>query len=149
MRVREQVKSLMKMLPALVQQQVQVQAKELASKLPGGSITPVQQAAIDKMMNKYMEKAASIMPVDEMLGDMTVIYQRHLSRADVDAFIAFYSSPAGQHLLDEQPAIMKEYMPLAMKRVEARSKELTDEMAGDMQKCIGSAAPTGVKPARK
>jgi len=29
-----------------------------------------------------------------MLDDMTVVYQRHVSSTDVDALIAFYSSPA-------------------------------------------------------
>jgi hypothetical protein len=55
----------------------------------------------------------------------------------VDAFIAFYATPAGQHLLDAQPAIMQEYMPLVMSRMQVRSKALSEEMmkeVGDILK---------------
>jgi hypothetical protein len=153
MRLRKQMQDVMKMLPAMIQQQMQAQRKEMSSKMPGGkSMTPEQQAAADKMMGRYMEKALNILTVDEMLDDMTAIYQRHMSRSDVDAFIAFYGSPAGQHLLDEQPAIMREYMPVVMKRVQERSKTLTDEMTKDMEEFLKSpppAGPAGGKPVQK
>ena len=150
MRLRQQLQGFMKMMPAMVQQQVQTQMHEMASKMPGRKpITPEQQAAIDKMMNKYMEKALNLYPIDEMIDDMTGLYQRHMSRSDVDAFIAFYSSSAGQHLLDQQPAIMQEYMPIAMQRIQERSKALTDEIAKDMQECLNPDAPTTDKPAPK
>lgn len=150
MRLRQQLQGFMKMMPAMVQQQVQAQMHEMASKMPGRKpITSEQQAAIDKMMNKYMEKALNLYPIDEMIDDMTGLYQRHLSHSDVDAFIAFYSSSAGQHLLDQQPAIMQEYMPIAMKRIQERSKALTDDMAKDMQECLNPDAPAADKPAPK
>jgi hypothetical protein len=154
MRLRDQMQNLMKAMPAMVQQQIQAQTKEMASKLPGGnSLTPEQQAAIEKLTNKYMDRAFNIYPVDEMIADMTTIYQRHLSRSDVDAFIVFYQSLAGQHLLDAQPAIMKEYMPMVMDRMRDRTKALTDEMAGDLTKQMEelgkSPAPAAEKSTQK
>jgi hypothetical protein len=150
MRLREQMQSLMKMMPVMIQQQVQAQMKEMTSKKPGGgSPSPEQQAALDQLMSKYMKKAFEMYTIDEMLGDMTTIYQRHMSRSDVDAFIAFYSSPAGQHMLNEQPAIMREYMPLVTKRVQERSKALTDEMMNDLEGITKSAAPSASQPAPK
>ena len=68
-------------------------------------------------MSKYVEKSMDLYPADEMLTDMGAIYQRHLSKDDVDGLIVFYSSPTGQHLLDAQPVIAKEYMPLVMGKV--------------------------------
>jgi hypothetical protein len=41
---------------------------------------------------------------------MVPIYQKHLSQSDLDAIIAFYSSPVGQKLLKEQRAMMAEGM---------------------------------------
>jgi uncharacterized protein len=150
MRLRQQLQSVMKAMPAMIQQQVKTQMEEVTSKLPGAKqLTPEQQAVIDKMMNKYMEKAFKIYPVNEMLDDMASIYQRHLSRSDVDAFIVFYDSPAGQHLLDAQPAIMQEYMPMVMQRTQERTRILTDEMAKDMEELVKSMAPAGDKPAQK
>ena len=131
-RVRQQVQSLLKMMPAMVQQQMQSQAKDMNAKLPGGTPTPEQQAAMQKVLDKFMQKAFSLYPVSEMLDDMSGLYQRHLTRSDVDAFIAFYASPAGQHLLDAQPAIMQEYMPLVMSRMQERSKTLNEEFVKEM-----------------
>lgn len=148
MRLHEQLQSFMKMMPTMMQQQVQAQAQEMSSKLPGGHVlTPDQQAAIDKVTERYMQKALNIYPTEEMLDDMVAIYQRHLTRSDIDAFIAFYSSPAGQHLLNEQPAIMQEYMPIAMKRAQDRTKALTDDLTGELRAIIKSAAPDG-QPAK-
>lgn len=142
MQLRKQMDSVMKMMPAMIQQQIKAQMQGLTSKTAGGKqITPEQQAAIDKIMSKYMEKAFSVYPVDAMLDDLTTIYQRHLSRTDVDAFIAFYNSTAGQHLLEQQPAIMQEYMPMAMKRAQEGTKTLTNDLTRDLNGIIESPPP--------
>lgn len=155
MHLKDQMQSMMKMMPALIQQQMKEQQKRITSKLPGGALKPEQQEDISKVMDKYMEKALSIYTIDQMLDDMAAIYQRHLSRADVDAYIAFYGSPAGQHLLNLTPVLMQEYMPIAMKRVQESTKTLTDDMAKEMQDCINPdepskpAVPSKDKPAQK
>jgi hypothetical protein len=150
MRLRQQLASTMKALPEMIQGQVAAQKRQLASSLPGGKqLTPDEQKRLEAVEQKYMKMALDVYPVDTMIDDIIEIYQRHMSRSDVDAFIAFYSSPPGQHLLDEQPAIMKEYMPLAMKRVNERSKQLTDEMIKDMASITKSSEPATAKPPAK
>lgn len=150
MRIRQQMENLMRTMPAMVQQQVKAQMQGMAAKLPAGKqLTPEQQAAVDKLMDKYMKAALDLYPADEMLNDLTILYQRHLSRTDVDAFIVFYESAPGQHLLDAQPAIMREYMPIVMNRVRERSKTLNVEMTRDMQEMIKSLAPAKETPAQK
>jgi hypothetical protein len=147
-RVRQQVQSLLKMMPAMVQQQMQAQAKTIEAKHPECNLLkPENQAAFDKVMSKFMEKSLNIVNIDEMLDDMTVVYQRHVSSTDVDALIAFYSSPAGQHLLDAQPIIMKEYMPMVMKRTQERSAALIKGLTNDLEQLAKSIAPSADKPA--
>lgn len=150
MRIREQYQSLMKMIPSSTQQQLRANMDEIYKKLPAGQQpTPQQQADLERLMNQYMQKALNIYPIDEMLSDMGTIYQRHLSKTDVDALIAFYGSPAGQHLLDAQPVIMREYMPLVMQRVQKSTAELTDEMMKDAQEVIKPVAPpAGAAPSK-
>jgi hypothetical protein len=58
-------------------------------------------------------------PMDEMLNDMIPIYQRHFTKADIAALIAFYSSPAGQKFLHETPAVTAETMRAVYPRIEA------------------------------
>lgn len=149
MQLRKQMAAMMKTLPTMMQQQVSQQIKTLAASSSGGSLTPEQQAAVDKLMKKYMEKALSLYPADEMINDLSAIYQRHLSKEDVDAVIAFYSSPAGQHMLELSPAVMKEYMPLVMSRMQERSKALTEEMKKDLQETLPASTPGTTGPAPK
>jgi hypothetical protein len=147
MRLRQQFDSMTKMMPAIVQQEVHQQMEQLAAAIPNGKqLSPEQKAAFDKITDKYLQKANKLYPTDEMVNDAMTIYQHHMSRSDVDAYIAFYSSTAGQHLLDAQPVIMKEYMPVVSDKVQSRTKELYAELAQDMEDFIKAQAPP-TKPA--
>ena len=150
LRVRDQFQSFMKMMPSMVQQQIKSHAKQAQERLPSGQqLTPEQLAAIGKMTDKYIDKALNIYPIDEMIADIIPIYQRHISRADVDAIIAFYSSPAGQRMLALQPVIMKELMPVVMSHVQERTSALTDQMTKEMDAYMKSITPPATAPAAK
>jgi hypothetical protein len=95
-----------------------------------------------------MGRVMNLYTPDEMTADMAAIYQKHLTQADVDGMIAFYSSPAGQHMLDVVPVIMKEFMPVVMQRINERIKPLTDEMTKEMAE-ISKSTPPADKPAQK
>lgn len=139
MRIREQMQSMRQIMPSIVQQQIKSAMQQTEATLPAGTkLTPSQRAAIENIMAKYVGKAMDLYPADEMRGDMAAIYQRHLSKDDVDGMIAFYSSPAGQHLLDAQPVIAQEFMPVVISKVSARSQVMTKEM----MKEIGEVAPS-------
>jgi hypothetical protein len=140
MHTQENMQSVMKLMPHLLQQQLQNQENQkLANR--SGALTPEQQAALEATMSKFMQKALSVYSSDDMLADIAAIYQRHMTRADVDAYIAFYSSPAGQRMVSLQPAMMKESMPVIMKHMDAARKELTDQMSKEIDACIDSPAP--------
>ncbi len=80
MHTREQINSMMKMFPAMIQQQVRQQEKEMtANQSAGTNLTPEQQAALDKVMNRFLDKAMNLFTVDEMIDDMAAIYQRHFT----------------------------------------------------------------------
>ena len=142
MHVRQQFVSTLNTMTALARQQMDAQMKEVSART-GTSLTPEQQEAARKVTDGFMEKATHVVTSDELIDDMTAIYQRHFTKADIEAAIEFYSSPAGQHMLSEQPAILKEYMPVVMKRMNERMKTLIDEMAGDMEEAIKDAKPAG------
>jgi hypothetical protein len=133
MRLRQQFDAMMKMLPNLVQQQVRMQMQQMTAKMPGAKqMTPAQQDALDKLMKKYTERARTLYPADEMIDDAISVYQRHMNKQDVEAYINFFSSPPGQHFLDIQPVIMKEYMPIALNRTQQNMRQLNAEMAADL-----------------
>jgi uncharacterized protein len=66
--------------------------------------------------------------VDDVFDDMIPIYQRHLTKADVSAMLAFYESPTGKKLLKEQPAIMAESMQVTRLRMKKVMGDLMDQI---------------------
>jgi uncharacterized protein len=68
--------------------------------------TPDQLAQVDKFADEMFKN----MPVDEMIDAMIPIYQKHLTKEDLDGILAFYASPIGQKLQREQPAMTQESM---------------------------------------
>lgn len=149
MRLREQMKSMRQIVPSMVEQQIKSATSQVEAEVAAGTkLTPEQDEKMQQVMKKYVGKAMDLYPADEMLSDMGEIYQRHLSKDDVDGMIAFYSSPAGQHLLDAQPTISQEFMPMMLSKVRLRSQELTKEMMAEMAEIVPTAKQTQ-KPAAK
>lgn len=143
MRIKEQMESTSKIMPQLMQQQFDQQAKEMEKDHPElKSMTPEQQKASQEVMSKFMGKAMNLYTGDEMMDDMKAIYKRHLTKSDVDGIIAFYSSPAGKHMLDMVPVIMQEFMPEAMERMQSRMQPLILEMQKELME-ISHSAPAG------
>jgi hypothetical protein len=141
MRIKQQMASMRTMVPGMVQQQIQTAMRQTEEGLPTGTkLTPEQREKMQGIMTKYVGKAMDLYPADEMLTDMTAIYQRHLSKDDVEGLIAFYGSPAGQHLLDAQPVIAQEYMPVVMQKVAQRSQTMTKEMMKEMAEVVPTKA---------
>lgn len=139
MRIRSQTEGMLKMVPAALQQQLQSEEQEVEITLSpgGGELTEDQKAARDKVTTKYFQMTASIYPMDEMLNDMVEVYQRHLTREDVDAITAFYRSTPGQHILDAQPLMAREVMPAVMKKLELRNKDLVERYRKELNETMG------------
>jgi uncharacterized protein len=129
LRVRQQLNTAIKQMSAMMQQQVAQTLKQAEAQKPESSKpTPEQQAARDQLTSRFMDQAAHLYSVDEMMSDIKPIYRRHISKSDIEAFIAFFGSSAGQDFLDQQPLISKEYMPIVMARVQEKTKTLAEEL---------------------
>ncbi|HLX86445.1 MAG TPA: DUF2059 domain-containing protein [Terriglobales bacterium] len=88
------------------------------------------------------------MPMDEMMQAMVPAYQKHLTKGDIDNLVAFYSSPTGEKVLREMPAMMAEamqdMMPIMSKymdTVRARLQKETDTMLAQSKKQPNTSAP--------
>jgi hypothetical protein len=98
------------------------------------------RAKIHNPTPDQLEKATKIgdaifqdLPIDEMVDAVVPIYQRHLTKADLDAVIGFYSSPTGQKLLKESPAMMSEAMKaggdIMLKRMPELNQRIETQIA--------------------
>ena len=96
--------------------------------------TPEQLAKVDQLVDSI-----ATFPVDEMVDAIIPIYQKHLTKADLAAITAFYSSDAGQKILKEIPAIMSESMQaggeIGRRAFEAKSQQLDQEIAELVKAC--------------
>lgn len=146
MRIRAQMEEMLKNLPIALRQQLESEEQdvEISLKPLGGELSPDQKAARDRVTERYFALAGQQYPVDEMLSDMVDVYQRHLTRDDVDGIIAFYRSTPGQHLLDAQPLMAKEVMPAVMKKLEERNHTLVERYKRELNDAMG---PPKVQPA--
>ena len=86
--------------------------------------TPEQLEAVNKLTDAVFKD----FPVDEIINSAIPIYQRHITKSDLDAIVAFYSSPVGQRLLKEQPAIMAESMQAGQDIMLRKIPELHDRL---------------------
>lgn len=64
---------------------------------------------------------------------MIPVYQKHLSKGDVDAMAAFIPQPSGQKLLKEMPVMMGEamqlMMPMMRKQIDSMTEQVQKEVA--------------------
>ena len=90
-------------------------------------------ADFEARMNKLMDDTMKAFPWDEMLQSMVPVYQKHFTKGDVDNLVAFYSTPTGQKILREMPAIMAEamqsMMPMMKKQMDAMTDRMQEEVA--------------------
>jgi hypothetical protein len=107
------------------------------------SMTKQQSALVHETMKKrypqiaeerleqfdaMMEESMKDFPVDAIIDDLIPVYQKHLTSTDVSAMNVFYSSPTGQKLLREMPAMTEESMQLSYGRMQKQMDAMMDRM---------------------
>jgi hypothetical protein len=101
-------KTMSAVIAATKQQSVEFAEQMLHERMPDA--TDAQKKQFQAMMDEVMRQALGPEAIREMLQATIPVYQRHLTKGDLDAMIAFYSSPVGQKILHEQPAMVQESM---------------------------------------
>ncbi|MGD0426307.1 MAG: DUF2059 domain-containing protein [Candidatus Acidiferrales bacterium] len=105
------------------------------------NLPPDFEARMDQSMDDMIKE----FPVDEMIQAMVPAYQRHLTKGDVEALTAFYSTPTGQKVLKEMPAMTADAMQSAsgvIQKMMAKMQErLQSEMAELQKGSEGNSKP--------
>jgi hypothetical protein len=86
--------------------------------------TPAQLKKVDAIADEMFDN----WPVDEMVDAMVPIYQKHLTKSDLDAIIVFYSSPAGQKFIRESGPMTSEAMKVGGEFGRARINDVNQRM---------------------
>jgi hypothetical protein len=141
-----QIRSQMKLVMQQVSEQMKSTGHEQVRRMDP-NVTDKEIAKLDAISDKVLKEV----PVEGLLDDMIPVYQKHLSKPDVDAMIGFYSTPTGQKILREMPAITTEGMQAVQPRLrqvidetnEKIEKMIRDQMEGQQQKV--TPPPNAVK----
>lgn len=131
MQMREKLRLAILMPPAQIMQRLKQKSETLSSKM-GAQLTPEQKTAISRMQEKYFVRANTVYPEDARMADLIPIYQRYLTRDEVTSMIAFYSTPAGQHMLSLQSVLAAESTAELMVHAQERMETVTDKMVEEM-----------------
>jgi uncharacterized protein len=117
MHIREQMQFV---LDSVAKQQRTMVRESMKKRFPG-----ITESELNHM-DEYTSEILKEMPFDGMLDDMIPVYQKHLTKADIDAMSAFYASPTGQKMLREMPAMTTESMQAASPRIQAMMEKVMD-----------------------
>ena len=79
-------------------------------------------------------------PIDDLLNAMVPVYQKHYTKGDIDAFVVFYSSPAGQKMLKELPAITAESMQASMSIAQKMVANMQQQIQADIDQIHNDAS---------
>jgi uncharacterized protein len=107
-----------------------------------GSVPPDFDAHFKKIMDDVIKN----FPMDEFINAMIPAYQKYFTESDIEAMNAFYSSPVGQKVLQQQPLVMQEGMQAAMPIMTNYISEWKDKMKHDVDEMEKSTPKTGPDP---
>lgn len=91
-----------------------------------------------KSVHMIVDDSFKDLVFDDLIKDIVPVYQKHLTQADVNAAIAFYSSPTGRKITREQPAMMRESMAATSEQQQKRMELMLAKLELRMQQFIQS-----------
>jgi hypothetical protein len=123
MHVRELMKNMMDAMSKQMRQMMHDQLQKVPNLPPDA----------EEKMNKMYDDMLKNMPLDDLLDAMEPVYQKHFTKGDIDSLIAFYSTPVGQKMLAEMPAITQEAMQassgVVRKYMDQTMQQIQDQIA--------------------
>ncbi len=138
MHSREMMSKMIDAMTKPMHQMMHEQYEKDKNKLPADF-----EARTNKVLDDYMKN----FPWDEMLQAMVPVYQKHFTKGDIDHLVAFYSSPTGQKVVRELPAIsaeaMQSMMPVLRQRLDVMTRDVQQQVAEMIKQ---SEAKSGQNP---
>ena len=104
-------------------------------------LTPAQREKLRLLQSKITEEMFAKLPLDAMLDDMVPIYQRYLTRADVQAMAAFYQTPTGKKMMTTMPEMTRDVMSTLMPKMEQVARDVMAAHHQDFDEIFALPAP--------
>jgi len=126
-RARESIASMLPQIQASQQQMIQ-------QMLAGKELSAEQQRALDATVNTSMDTIARLLSWDELQPLYHDLYTQTFDADEVQAMIDFYTSPAGQSMVQKMPLLMQN----AMQAVQGRLLPFLQELQRNLEVQAGA-----------
>jgi hypothetical protein len=123
MQIRNQMRTVMQQVS---QQMRSLERDQVRTQQP--NVTDQDFAKFDAISDEVMKNLS----VEGLLDDMIPVYQKHLNKSDVNAMVGFYSTPTGQKILREMPAMTTE----GMQAMQPHLKQMIEEANSQIEKRV-------------
>lgn len=108
MRARETLDAVLPQIRGSQQQMVE-------QLIAGKTLSDEQRRQLGRYLDKSSARIAKALAWENMQPVYRDIYRQTFSAEDIDAMVAFYTSPAGRNLLDKMPQLMQNSMSAVQK----------------------------------
>ncbi len=98
---------------------------------------------------RRVDEMMTTMPWDEILATTVPVYQKHFTKGDIDALVAFYSSPVGQKLLHELPGIMSDSLQATMPILQQQVDRINNQLQSEIAAMINESDPASKESSSK
>lgn len=102
------------------------------------------KATVASVQTEMMDKAKAMTP--QLMQDMGGIMARTYTGEELAAMHAFYASDEGKSILQKQPQVMAEFMPIVMQRMQPLQLEMVQKLSQRMTAEAAASTPGAVVP---
>lgn len=141
------------MIEKTIKSQQEAMAKSMSGMMGGKDMPEAERARMTEFQKKMMDAMFSEMDLPGMRKDLATVYAETFSSAELKAQSDFYSTAAGQALIDKQPVLQKRMTELmmprmmkAMPKVQAMAQEFGKEEKA--RKAAAAPATPAAAPAQ-
>ena len=115
--------------------------QSMLSSLPNENLSADQRQRFEEIVSKYSKEMTNNSDRESVNQQVIQVYmdtaKQYFDQTEVDAQIAFYSSKAGQSIINKQPAMMKDYMtkvmPIVMESTMEKVQDIMPRMVADIK----------------
>ncbi len=102
------------------------------------------RARFAELQSRIMDETLGVMAGPEMRAAITQLYSEVFTKEELSAMSAFHATPAGQALIDKQPAVQQRMMQIMMSKMSEigpRMERMTREFQASLPKPEQPASP--------
>ena len=127
------------MLENVLSQMDGLQRNMIAEMTKGQPLTAEQQAKMERVFALSQQHVREALTWEKLAPKFRTLYAETFEAEDLDALIAFYSSPAGQHYLDKMTVLLQKTMGLMQEITVPMAEKMREELAKEFSQMSDTA----------